>query len=161
MTELSGVSRTEPRSAGPVRAVSVVSTGTVRIHPEHPYGSRTPMYWWLFTSQRWTPPQPINVYVIEHAHGLLVFDTGQDRSSVTDDDYFPPGLAGFLYDRLARFEIGEQDTLTAQLSMLGYSPTDVGTAILSHLPDRAACPRSDSRPAAARQLIPETTMATF
>ena len=133
MNALTAVSRTEPGSAGPVQAVSVISTGTVRIRPEHPYGSRKPMYWWLLTSQHWTPPRPINVYVIEHAHGLILFDTGQDRASVTDDAYFPAGLTGFLYDRLARFYIGEQDTLAAQLATLGYAPADVDTAILSHL----------------------------
>jgi N-acyl homoserine lactone hydrolase len=124
------VSRT---GTGPVRAVSVISTGTVQIRPEHPYGSRKPMYWWLLTSREWTPPRPINVYVIEHDRGLLVFDTGQDRASVTDDGYFPGGLTGILYGRLARFEIGERDTLTAQLAMLGYAPGDVSTAIVSHL----------------------------
>jgi N-acyl homoserine lactone hydrolase len=61
------ISQGEPRSAGPVKAVSVISTGTVRIRPEHPYGSRKPLYWWLLTSRRWTPPRPVNVYVIEHA----------------------------------------------------------------------------------------------
>jgi hypothetical protein len=30
-----------------VRAVSVLSTGTVEIHPEHAYGTRKPLYWWL------------------------------------------------------------------------------------------------------------------
>jgi N-acyl homoserine lactone hydrolase len=75
----------------------------------------------------------VNVYVIEHAKGLILFDTGQDRASVTDSTYFPGGLTGYLYDRLARFDIGEQDTLTAQLATLGYSPSDVSTAILSHL----------------------------
>ena len=59
-------SRTEAGSAGAVKAVSVISTGTVSIHPEHPYGSRKPLYWWLLTSRQWTPPRPINVYVIEH-----------------------------------------------------------------------------------------------
>src|SRR5262249_51920989 len=103
------------------------------IHPEQLYGSRKPTYWWLLTSQRWSPPLAINVYVIEHARGLLVFDTGQDRSSVTDDDYFPGGPTRFLYDRLARFDIGEQETLTAQLGTLGYAPADVNTAIVSHL----------------------------
>ena len=127
------VSRTEPGSGGPVKAVSVISTGTVQIRPEHPYGSRKPLYWWLLTSRQWTPPRPINVYVIEHARGLILFDTGQDRASVTDGTYFPGGLAGFLYGRLARFDIGEQDTLTAQLATLGYAPSDVDTAILSHL----------------------------
>jgi glyoxylase-like metal-dependent hydrolase (beta-lactamase superfamily II) len=113
--------------------VSVVSTGTVQIRPEHPYGTRKPLYWWLLTSRRWTPPRPINVYVIEHAKGLILFDTGQDRASVTDAAYFPGGVTGYLYDRLARFDIGEDDTLAAQLAALGYAPADVGTAILSHL----------------------------
>ena len=127
------VSRTESGSADAVRAVSAVSTGTVQIHPEHPFGTRKPLYWWLLTSRRWTPPRPVNAYVIEHARGLILFDTGQDRASVTDDGYFPGGFTGLIYDRLARFDIGEQDTLTAQLAALGYTPADVDTAILSHL----------------------------
>jgi glyoxylase-like metal-dependent hydrolase (beta-lactamase superfamily II) len=133
MSTQNAISRTEPGSPGAVKAVSVISTGTVQIRPEHPYGSRKPLYWWLFTSRQWTPPRPINVYVIEHASGLVLFDTGQDRASVTDESYFPGGLAGHVYDRLARFDIGEQDTLTAQLATLGYSPADVSTAIVSHL----------------------------
>ncbi len=127
------VSRTESGSADAVRAVSAISTGTVQIHPEHPFGTKKPLYWWLLTSRRWTPPRPVNAYVIEHAGGLLLFDTGQDRASVTDDGYFPGGFTGLIYDRLARFDIGEQDTLTAQLAALGYTPADVDTAILSHL----------------------------
>lgn len=103
------------------------------IRPEHLYGTRKPLYWWLLTSRQWTPPQAINVYVIEHARGLILFDTGQDRASVTDGDYFPGGFIGLMYSRLAQFVIGEQDTLTAQLAILGYSPGDVNTAILSHL----------------------------
>jgi N-acyl homoserine lactone hydrolase len=133
MNALTAISRAGPGPKGAVKAVSVISTGTVRIRPEHPYGSRKPLYWWLLTSRRWTPPRPINVYVIEHAQGLILFDTGQDRASVTDDTYFPGGFTGLIYDRLARFDIGEQDTLTAQLAALGYAPRDVGTAILSHL----------------------------
>jgi N-acyl homoserine lactone hydrolase len=127
------MSRTGPGRPGAVKAVSVVSTGTVQIRPEHPYGTRKPLYWWLLTSRRWTPPRPINVYVIEHTKGLILFDTGQDRASVTDVAYFPGGVTGYLYDRLARFDIGEDDTLAAQLAALGYAPADVGTAILSHL----------------------------
>jgi len=133
MKSLTATSRAQPGSAGTVQAVSVISTGTVRIHPEHPYGTHKPLYWWLLTSQRWTPPRPINVYVIEHASGLILFDTGQDRASVTDETYFPGGATGYLYHRLARFDIGEGDTLTAQLATLGYAPADVDTAIVSHL----------------------------
>jgi N-acyl homoserine lactone hydrolase len=117
----------------PVRAVSVVSTGSVEIHPEHAVGTRKPLYWWLLASRRWLPPRPINVYVVEHANGLVLFDTGQDRASVTDDSYFPGGLAGVVYDRLARFAIGPDETLEAQLAALGYSAADVDTALISHL----------------------------
>ena len=133
MNALTAMSWAQPGPAGAVKAVSVISTGTVRIRPEHPYGSRKPLYWWLLTSRRWTPPRPINVYVIEHASGLILFDTGQDRASVTDETYFPGGATGYLYHRLARFNIGEGDTLTAQLATLGYAPADVDTAIVSHL----------------------------
>jgi N-acyl homoserine lactone hydrolase len=127
------LSRGVPGSADPVRAVSVISTGTVCIHPEQAFGTRQPLYWWLLTSRRWTAPRPINIYVIEHARGLVLFDTGQDRASVTDPGYFPRGLTGSLHRRLARFDIGEDDTLTAQLATLGYAATDVDVAIVSHL----------------------------
>jgi N-acyl homoserine lactone hydrolase len=116
-----------------ITKVSVLSTGNVAIRPEHVRGNGTPMLWWLLTSRRWTAPRPINVYVIEHRDGLVLFDTGQDRASVTDRYYFPGGIVGFFYRRLARFAIGAGDTLTAQLTALGYQASDVTTAVLSHL----------------------------
>jgi len=118
---------------GNVNKVSVLSTGSVSIRPEHVRSNGTPTLWWLATSHRWTAPRPINVYVIEHSDGLVLFDTGQDRRSVTDPGYFPRGLAGTVYDRLAKFDIGEDDTLTAQLKAVGYDIADVHTAVLSHL----------------------------
>jgi N-acyl homoserine lactone hydrolase len=133
MSTADALPRSQSGSTDVVKAVSIIQTGSVQIHPEHPFGTRKPLYWWLLTSRRWTPPRPVNAYVIEHARGLILFDTGQDRASVTDDTYFPRGFTGFIYDRLARFDIGEQDTLTAQLGALGYTPADVDTAILSHL----------------------------
>ena len=117
----------------PVRAVRVVSTGRVEIHPEHVDRSRSPLAWWLLTSRRWTAPRPINVFVIEHANGLVLFDTGQDRASVTDPGYFPAGPFRLLYSRLARFTIAEGDTLTAQLASIGYTIADVMTVVVSHL----------------------------
>jgi glyoxylase-like metal-dependent hydrolase (beta-lactamase superfamily II) len=65
--------------------------------------------------------------------GVVLFDTGQDRASVTDPEYFPKGLAGLAYSRLARFEIGSSDTLAAGLQRLGIGMSDVHTAVLSHL----------------------------
>lgn len=116
-----------------IRRVSVISTGSVRIRPEHVRSNHTPTLWWLATSRTWTAPRPINVYVIEHEDGLVLFDTGQDRRSVTDASYFPGGAAGRLYERLARFDIAEDDTLTSRLSAIGYDISDVRTAVVSHL----------------------------
>jgi N-acyl homoserine lactone hydrolase len=117
----------------PISRVSVVSTGSVQIRPEHVGPTRKNTYLWLATSRRWTAPRPINVYVIEHREGLVVFDTGQDRASVTDPSYFPGGLTGVFYKRLAQFDIGPDQTLTRQLSAIGYDVADVRTAVLSHL----------------------------
>jgi glyoxylase-like metal-dependent hydrolase (beta-lactamase superfamily II) len=116
-----------------VRSVSVLSTGAVDIHPQHVFGSRIPTYVWMLASRSWLPPRPINVYVIEHREGLVLFDTGQDRASVTDPAYFPGGAVGVLYRRLARFHIGPRDSLSAQLHARGWSPADVRLAVLSHL----------------------------
>jgi N-acyl homoserine lactone hydrolase len=118
---------------GPIGRVSVVSTGTVQIRPQHVESTRSPLVWWLLTSRRWTAPLPINAYVIEHQRGLVLFDTGQDRRSLTDPAYFPKGVVGHLYARLARFAIGPAQTLTEQLRGIGYEPGQVHTAVLSHL----------------------------
>lgn len=119
--------------ASPIRRVARFSTGTVDIHPQHVYRGHSPMYWWILTSRRWLTRRPINVYVVEHANGVVLFDTGQDRASVTDLSYFPDGPVGLIYRRLARFEIAQDETLTAGLARLGYRPADVTTAIISHL----------------------------
>src|SRR3954470_20988610 len=101
-----------------VKRIARFSTGTVDIHPEHAYRGHMPVYWWALTSRRWLTQRPINVYVIEHADGVVVFDTGQDRASVTDPCYFPGGPVGVFYRRLARFDIAETETPTAGLERL-------------------------------------------
>jgi N-acyl homoserine lactone hydrolase len=116
-----------------ITRVARFSTGTVDIHPQHAYRGPAPMYWWIFTSRRWLSGRPINVYVVEHTNGVVLFDTGQDHASVTDPCYFPDGPVGLIYRRLARFEVSEDETLTAGLARLGYRPFDVTKAVISHL----------------------------
>ncbi len=116
-----------------VTRIARFSTGTVDIHPQHAYRGHSPMYWWILTSRRWLSGRPINVYVIEHTDGLVVFDTGQDRASVTDPCYFPDGPTGVIYRRLAKFHVDGNETFTAGLARLGYAPSDVTTAVISHL----------------------------
>src|SRR4051812_13308288 len=119
--------------ASQVLRVERFSTGTVDIHPQHAYRGRSPMYWWILASRRWLAARPINVYVVEHSNGLVVFDAGQDRASVTDADYFPHGPTGVIYRRLATFHVSDEETMTAGLGRLGYQPSDVRTAVISHL----------------------------
>ncbi|GAA4411594.1 N-acyl homoserine lactonase family protein [Actinokineospora soli] len=120
-------------SPNPIGRVSVISTGRVAIRPEHVGPTWKPLPLWLFTSRRWTEPRPINVYVVEHRDGLVVFDAGQDRASVTDPGYFPGGFTGLIYKRLAKFDIAPDQTLSAGLAALGHRAGDVHSAVISHL----------------------------
>jgi hypothetical protein len=83
----------------PIRRVSVKSTGNVDIRPDHVSSTWRPMPLWLLTSRTWTQPRPINANAIEHRDGVMLFDTGQDRASVTDPDYFPKYFTRVLYTR--------------------------------------------------------------
>jgi glyoxylase-like metal-dependent hydrolase (beta-lactamase superfamily II) len=118
--------------SGAVARVRALSTGTVRIRPEHVASNGTPELWWLLTSRRWTEPLPINVYVIEHRDGLVLFDAGQDRASTVDPEYFPKALRG-IYGRLAQFEIAADQTLPVLMERAGYSIRDVRKVVISHL----------------------------
>lgn len=117
----------------PIRSIQILSTGSVKIRPEHGHRNWKPVGLWLLTSNEWTPPLPINVFVIEHERGLVLFDCGQDRRSVTDKDYYPGGLAGVVYRRLAEFAIGEGETLVSLLKAQGHNPADVTHVVVSHL----------------------------
>ncbi|WP_030160390.1 N-acyl homoserine lactonase family protein [Glycomyces sp. NRRL B-16210] len=123
---------TRPR-AGPIGRVRVLSTGTVAIRPEQIGPTRKPVLWWLLTSTEWTAPKPVNVFVVEHREGLVLFDTGQDRASVTDPGYFPSGPAGLIYSRIAKPRMDTGDTLPARLAELGHDTGDVRRVVLSHL----------------------------
>ena len=101
-------------SLNAIRRVSVVSTGHVQIRPDHEASTRRPMLWWLLTSRQWTGPRPINAYVIEHRDGVVLFDTGQDRASVTEPDYSRAGsprcfTTGWPDSRSARTRLSAPD----------------------------------------------------
>ena len=109
------------------------STGTVQIRPQHVGPTKLPPLVWLMTARQWTAPRPINVYVVKHNQGTVVFDTGQDRASVTNADYFPKGLVGWLYSRLAKFQIAESETFLSGLASLDVAVDDLKYAVISHL----------------------------
>jgi N-acyl homoserine lactone hydrolase len=116
----------------PIRNVTVINTGSGAAHPEHLYGSRKPALWWIFTSRQWVTI-PINVYVIEHSDGLVLFDTGMDRAVVTNPEYWPDAVTRLFMRNIFRWNITPQDTLSLQLESAGYITTDVTKAVISHL----------------------------
>ena len=115
-----------------VSKVAVITTGWGAGHPEHINGTRKPSLWWIFTSRRWIP-LPINVFVIEHDDGLVLFDTGVDPAVASDSDYWPDRVTRLFMDHIFRFDVTDDDGLATQLERAGYRASDVTTAVLSHL----------------------------
>ena len=121
-----------PKADNLVRSFHVVSTGSGEQHYEHRYGSKMPSLWWVLTSKSWIEI-PINVYVIEHRNGLVLFDAGMDAAVGSDPNYVSSAIGRFFKRRLFRLHIGPEDTLAAKLIGLGYAASDVRKVIVSHL----------------------------
>lgn len=119
-------------SANPIRDVQVITTGGGAAHAEHVYGTKKPTVWWVFMSRRWVR-LPVNVYLVEHADGLVLFDTGANPAAASDRDYWPDPVTALFARRLFRWDIGPDDALGAQIDKVGYSPDQVTQAVMSHL----------------------------
>jgi N-acyl homoserine lactone hydrolase len=72
---------------------------------------------------------PVNVFAVEHAAGLCLFDAGQ-TAAATRRGYFP---AWYPFFRLARFELRPEDEAAAQLRARNLDPSRVRWVVLSHL----------------------------
>jgi len=120
------------RTKGPIKSIQLFSTGEGGQHDEHRYGSKGPQLWWVLTSKSWNKV-PIAVFVIEHKDGLILFDTGLDPAIATDPGYINKAIGRFLLKRIFRLKIGPEDALDKKLEALGYRPSDVKKAIISHL----------------------------
>lgn len=115
-----------------VSSVGVISTGSGALHPEHMYGTRKPALWWVARSKEWITV-PLNVFVIEHEQGLVLFDTGMDPAASTDPDYWSSPVVRWFLDHIFQFKIGPEDGLANRLLAAGYQVDDVKAAVLSHL----------------------------
>ena len=95
---------------GPIRSISLFSTGIGEGHHEHIYGSWKPALWWIFKGKKWVT-LPLNVFVIEHNEGVILFDAGMDRRVVTDPNYWPEGFTGKVMRSLFKFNIMSYDLI--------------------------------------------------
>ena len=75
------------------------------------------------------PALPVNAFLIEHAGGLCLFDTGQTARAAAPG-WFPRWHPFF---RLSRFELTPADEVTPALRALGFEASAVDTVVLSHL----------------------------
>lgn len=116
----------------PIRRVRVLSTGLAEQHKEHRYGSRLPKTIWALLSRSWIKI-PINVFVIEHRDGLLLFDAGLAPAVVSNPDYVNSAIGRFFMKRVFRLHINPADTLSDKLDAIGYAASDVCKVIISHL----------------------------
>jgi N-acyl homoserine lactone hydrolase len=115
-----------------IKSVRVVSTGSGGQHKEHRFGSWKLALWWVLFSRSWIDI-PINVFVIEHKDGIVLFDAGLDLAVSEDPDYFPGAAGRFFARRLFRLSMGPADTLTRKLAGIGVSVSDVCKLVVSHL----------------------------
>ncbi|HST25560.1 MAG TPA: MBL fold metallo-hydrolase [Gaiellaceae bacterium] len=72
---------------------------------------------------------PVNVFLVRHPDGLCLFDTGQTAAAARPG--YLPRWHPFL--RLARFELGSEDEIGAQLERHGIEPESIRWVVLSHL----------------------------
>jgi len=115
-----------------IKAVHVTSTGSGEQHKEHRYGSRLPSLWWVLMSRSWIKI-PINIYILEHRDGLVLFDAGMDPAIGKDPNYVASPIVRFFMHKIFRLHIGPDDTLTRKLAELGHAATDISKVIISHL----------------------------
>ncbi len=119
--------------ASEVKALSVISTGIAQMHYEHLQGSKLPSLMWVFFGRKWFPDRPISVFVIEHEKGIVLFDAGMNIRAKTDPNYWENRITRLIMNKIFRFEIGSEDTLTNRLKEAGYDAGDVSRAVISHL----------------------------
>ncbi len=72
---------------------------------------------------------PVQAFLVEHPAGLCLFDAGQSADAARPG--YLPRWHPFL--RLARFELGPDDEVGAQLRASGVQPAEVRWVVLSHL----------------------------
>jgi glyoxylase-like metal-dependent hydrolase (beta-lactamase superfamily II) len=80
----------------------------------------------IFCRER-TGPHPINAYLIEHAEGLIVVDTG-DTARKSDRGYMPR-----LIRHSTEIRVAPEEEIGPQLNALGIRCKDVRLVVMTHL----------------------------
>ena len=118
----------------PVRAVSVISTGSVEIHPEHAHGTQEAA---LLVAADLTPvaATPADQRVRRRARATDWCCSTPARTAPRSPTRrtSPADSAAWSTTGWPSSTSPSDETLDAQLGTLGYSTADVDTAVISHL----------------------------
>lgn len=112
--------------------VHAIRTGTVQVHERQRAGAGHGLRRFANTllDAAWTDPLPIHAWVLEHAEGLIVVDTGE-TARAGGDGYFP---RWHPYFRLAvREQVEPAQEIGPSMRALGLDPADVRWVVMTHL----------------------------
>jgi glyoxylase-like metal-dependent hydrolase (beta-lactamase superfamily II) len=108
--------------------IHAIQTGTVAIKEFQRSGGRTSLAT-VLTSRTWSPFLPIFAWLIEHAEGTILVDTGE-TPRVAEPGYLP---RWHPYFRLAlRERVAREDGIGPRLQAIGHAPQDVDRVVLTH-----------------------------
>jgi N-acyl homoserine lactone hydrolase len=113
--------------------IHAIQTGTVEIKKNQAIGKGSGalrLVNMLFGREWVEPPVPIYTWVIEHAEGIIVVDTG-DTSRTSEPGYFPRWHP--YYNLAVRFHIKLEQEIGTQLKQMDITSKDVKKVILTHM----------------------------
>lgn len=100
--------------------IIALSTGSVRVKRDMARGRPGPLRRArLFLPGPLGGPRPIHAWVVEHADGLLLVDSGER-----------PGVSDLPF---ATFDVGPGDDVVSRLRAAGIDPDEIGAIALTHL----------------------------
>lgn len=113
--------------------IHAIQTGAVRIKKNQLVGkgSGTLRLMNVLFGREWVEPSvPIYAWVIEHAEGVIVVDTGE-TARTAEAGYFPRWHP--YYKTAVHFQVLPEQEIGAQLKQMGVQPKDVKKVVLTHL----------------------------
>lgn len=125
--------------------IHILRCGEMRVSETVPFGNAIKL---LDSARQLAEPDkkrvtlPVFCFLVEHAHGLLLIDTGWCREISPRGVYDPAAVKSVLQGRLAAFyrpTLPAGEAIHEQLSFRGLKPSDLDCVILTHLdPDHVA-----------------------
>jgi len=110
--------------------IHLIQTGTVKIKKsqrrQEGKGGLGKVLW----GKEWTEWLPIYAWVIEHAEGVILVDTGE-TAQTNEAGYFPRWQP--YYKLAVRMNVSPEQEIGPQMKNLGLEPEDVQQVILTHL----------------------------